>query len=164
MAIDTGNTRNTATLDRLFNAAFAPYLAGGTVSAANGASTGIETLPLNVWETTEGYGADLLAPGLDEHSVNVTLDDDTLSIEGELRCQAPEGANVIQMEFAPAKFRRSLRLGAVIDSAKVEASYHNGWLTLRMPKVEHARPRQIQVRVSQGDVVRSASEKVGDSV
>ena len=68
------------------------------------------------------------------------------------------------MEFAPAKFRRSLRLGAFIDSAKVEAIYHNGWLTLRMPKVEHAKPRQIQVRVGQGDVVHSASEKVGDSV
>jgi len=164
MTIDPGKTRNTTAVDRLFTAAFAPYFAGGPVSAANGGSTGIETLPMNVWETTEGYGADLLAPGLDELSVNVTLDDDTLSIEGELRGQAPDGASVIQMEFAPAKFRRSLRLGAAIDSAKVEALYHNGWLTLRMPKVEHAKPRHIQVRVGMGNLVQSASEKQGEGV
>ncbi len=164
MVIDPGRTRNTTGVDRLFNAAFAPYFASGTVSAANGGGTGIETLPINVWETPEGYGADLLAPGLDEQSVNVTVHDDTLSIEGELRRQAPEGANVIRMEFAPAKFRRSLRLGAAVDSAKIEALYHNGWLTLRMPKVENAKPRQIQVRVGQGDKVQSAREIGGERV
>lgn len=161
MSIDLWQTRPyNAVADRLFREALAPYMASGT-SAANGGGTAIETLPMNVWETPEGYGADLLAPGLDEQSVNVTVHDDTLSIEGELRNQAPEGATVIQLEFAPAKFRRSLRLGAAVDSAKVEALYHNGWLTLRMPKVQHAKPRQIQVKVGEGDIVRSATEKEG---
>lgn len=164
MASDSGRTRNTSAVNHLFDAAFAPYIASRIVSATNGGSTDSETLPMNVWETTEGYGADLLAPGLDEHSVNVTLDDGTLSIEGELRCQVPEGASVIQMEFAPAKFRRSFRIGAAVDAAKVEALYHNGWLTLRMPKVEHAKPRNIQVRVAQVDLVQSAGGKVGESM
>src|SRR5713101_6335137 len=102
MAVDPERTRNTTAVDWLFQEALAPYFASGTVSAANGGGSGIETLPVNVWETAEAYGADLLAPGLEEQSVNVTFHDDTVSIEGELRCQAPEGANVIRMEFAPA--------------------------------------------------------------
>lgn len=163
MVSDPGRTRSTTAVDRL-NAAFAPYFVSATVSAANGGGTGIETLPMNVWETPEGYGVDFLAPGLDEQSVNVTVQDNTLSIEGELRWQAPEGANVIRMEFDPAKFRRSLRLGAAVDSAKVEALYHNGWLTVRMPKVEHAKPRRIHVGVGPGDILHSATEKGGESV
>jgi HSP20 family protein len=164
MAIDPGRTRNTTAVDRLFNAAFAPYFASGIVSAANGGGTGVETLPMNVWESPEGYGADLLAPGLDEQSVSVTVHGDTLSIEGELRCQAPMGANVIRMEFDPAKFQRSLRLGAAVESAKVEARYHDGWLTVWMPKVEHAKPNRIQVRLSQSDAVQSTRARGGVSV
>jgi len=160
MSIERPRTRPYATSDhRLFHAAFTPCLASGSVGAANGDGTGVERLPINVWETPETYGADLLAPGLDEQSARVTVHDDMLLIEGELRCQVPQGANVIRMEFDPAKFRRSLRLGAAVDSAKVEAHYHNGWLTVRLPKVEDAKPRQIQVTVGQGGIVRSAREK-----
>ena len=114
--------------------------------AGNGA--GFQSLPVNVWETGEGYHAALLAPGLDESSINVTVHDDTLAIEGELTFQVPEGAKAIWQEFGPSKFRRSLRLGAAVDPARVEAIYRNGLLLVTMPKAEHAKPRQISVQVS----------------
>ncbi len=114
---------------------------------ANGGSTGYQSLPVNVWETADGYQAALLAPGLDEQSINVTVHEDSLVIEGELRFETPEGANTVWQEFGPAKFRRSLRLGASVDPAKVEAIYRNGLLMVTMPKAEHAKPRQIPVRV-----------------
>ena len=113
----------------------------------SGGSTGFQSLPVNVWETSEGYRAALMAPGLAEESINVTVHDDTLVIEGELRFNVPEGAKAIWQEFGPAKFRRSLRLGTAVDPARVEAVYKNGLLLVTMPKAEHARPRQIPVQV-----------------
>jgi HSP20 family molecular chaperone IbpA len=118
--------------------------------AANGGSTatGFQTLPVNVRETAEGYQAAVLAPGLDESTISVTVHEQTLSIEGELTFQVPEGSKAVWQEFGPGKFRRSLRLGAAVDAARVEAIYKNGLLLVTMPKAEHAKPRQIQVQVS----------------
>jgi HSP20 family protein len=151
MSIDVWRTRPYTTMntpmrqwvDRVFDDAFAPAY---TAQGGNGA--GFQSLPVNVWETGEGYHAALLAPGLDESSINVTVHDDTLAIEGELTFQVPEGAKAIWQEFGPSKFRRSLRLGAAVDPARVEAIYRNGLLLVTMPKAEHAKPRQISVQVS----------------
>jgi HSP20 family protein len=100
-----------------------------------------------IWETNDAYHAALLAPGVDEQSINVTVHEDTLAIEGELKFQAPEGAQMIWQEFTPVKFRRSLRLGSAVDPSKVEATYKNGILFVTMTKAEHARPRQVQVQL-----------------
>jgi HSP20 family protein len=147
MAIDIRRTRpytvNNAPLrqwvDRMFDEFVPQYQANG--------QAGFQSLPVNVWETPEGYQAALLAPGLDEQTINVTVHDDTLSIEGELTFQVPEGAKTVWQEFGPAKFRRSLRLGTAVEAAKVAAIYKNGLLMITMPKAEHAKPRQIQVQV-----------------
>jgi HSP20 family protein len=126
-------------VDRVFDDAF---------QQANGnGSAGYQSLPVNVWETPDGYQAALLAPGLDEQSINVTVHDETLSIEGELRFEVPQGAKVVWQEFGPAKFRRSLRLGTAVDPSRVDAVYRNGLLLVTMPKAEHAKPRQIRVQV-----------------
>src|SRR5207302_11030884 len=115
--------------------------------ASGSGAAGFQSLPVNVWETPEGYQAALLAPGLDEPSINVTVHDDTLVIEGELKFSVPEGAKPIWQEFGPSKFRRSLRLGSAVDPARVGAIYKNGLLLVTMPKAEHAKPRQITVQV-----------------
>jgi HSP20 family protein len=131
-------------VDRMFEQAFAPL---SSASAANGGSTGFQSLPVNIWETNDAYNAALLAPSIDEQSIKVMVHEDTLAVEGELQFQAPEGANMIWQEFTPVKFRRSLRLGSAVDPTKVEATYKSGILFVTMPKAEHARPRQVQVQL-----------------
>jgi HSP20 family protein len=161
MAIDVWRTRPYSSMstpirqwvDRVFDEAFAREGAAGSESA------GFHSLPVNVWETPDGYQAALLAPGLDEQSINVTVHDDTLAIEGELKFNVPEGARPIWQEFGPSKFRRSLRLGAAVDPARVEAMFRNGLLLLTMPKAEHAKPRQIQVQVGTPTATTNGSKK-----
>ncbi len=80
----------------------------------------------------------------------MTVHEDTLAIEGELKVSVPENAKPVWQEFGPAKFRRSLRLGAAVDASRVEAIFHNGLLLVTMPKAEHAKPRHIQVQVQVG--------------
>lgn len=145
MAIELLHTRPYSlgqAVDRLFEHAYAAPRDG------DGGATGFQSLPVNVWETADGYGAALMAPGLDEQSIKVTVHHDVLAIEGELSFRVPEGAKSVWQEFGPSKFRRSLRLGAAVDPAKVEAIYRNGMLVVTMPKAEHAKPRQIQVQLS----------------
>lgn len=133
-------------VDRYFDGFFGPAFANGRSNS--GGSTGFQSLPVNVWETADGYQAGLLAPGLDEKSINVMVHEDSLVIEGELSFETPEGAKPVWQEFGPAKFRRSLRLGASVDPAKVEAMYRNGLLMITMPKADAAKPRQIPVQVA----------------
>ena len=116
---------------------------------------GFRSLPVNVWETSEGYQAALVAPGLVEDAISVTVHEDLLVIEGELRFSVPEGAKPVWQEFGPSKFRRSLRLGTAVDADRVAAVYKNGLLLVTMPKAEHARPRQIPVQVG-GEPVAAA--------
>jgi HSP20 family molecular chaperone IbpA len=163
MAIDLWRTRPYSTMngplrqwvDRVFDEALARE---GAPVGGNG-SAGFQTLPVNVWETPEGYQAALLAPGLDEQTINVTVHDDTLAIEGELKFSVPEGARPIWQEYGPAKFRRSLRLGAAVDPSRVEAIFRNGLLLVTMPKSEHAKPRQIRVQVGGGAQTNGSTRK-----
>ena len=154
MAIDlcrtrpfTSSTPLSQVVDRFFDQVYGSQYAN---TGDGGGSTGFQSLPVNVWETPDGYQAALLAPGLDEQSINVTVHEDTLAIEGQLTFQVPEGAKAIWQEFGPTRFRRSLRLGSAVDPGKVEAMYKNGLLLVTMPKAEHAKPRQIQVQVGKG--------------
>ena len=135
-------------VDRLFERAFGPAYTGMNGGSTGGASTDFRSLPVNVWETDEAYQAAFLAPGLNEQALNVTVHEDVLTIDGELHFQVPEGARPVWQEFGPAKFRRQLRLNAGVDAGRVEALYRNGLLLVTLPKAEHARPRQIPVRVA----------------
>jgi len=141
-------------VDRFFDEAYQRE-----AGAQGNASAGYQSLPVNVWETEDGYQAALLAPALDEQSINVTVHDDTLAIEGELHFSVPEGAKPVWQEFGPAKFRRSLRLGAAVDPTRVEAIYRHGLLLVTMPKAEHAKPRQIQVQVGQNEATNPTPVK-----
>jgi len=151
MAIDIWRTRPYTlanALDRLFGEGLTPDMGGE--QGSRGSDAGMQSLPVNVWEAGDGYHAAVLAPGLDEATLNVTVHEDTLVIEGELRVQQPENAKMVWQEFGPSKFRRSIRLGAAVDAAKVEALYKHGLLVITLPKAEHAKPRQVQVQLGEG--------------
>ena len=165
MAIDLWRTRPYSSVstpfrqwvDRVFDDAFARE----SNASANGANAGFQSLPVNVWETPDSYQAALMAPGLDENTINVTVHDDTLAIEGELKFNVPDGAKPIWQEFGPSRFRRSLRLGAAVDPTRVEAIYRNGLLLVTMPKAEHAKPRQVRVQVGQAAAPANGSTNGG---
>lgn len=143
------------TLDRLFDEAFSlPRVVTNTQDG-----TGTHPLPVNIWETPEGFHAIFLAPGLDEASLNVSVHEDMLTVEGEQHFQMPESGRSVWQEFGPSRFRRSLRLGAAVDPAKVEALYRNGMLLVTLPKAESARPRQIPVNVAASGSASEAEAK-----
>ena len=104
---------------------------------------------VNLYDDPEAIHVEALAPGLDTDSLEVTVQDNTLTISGEKKPIAdvkPEAYH--RNERATGKFIRTIQLGTFVDDAKVSARYEDGILTVSLPKSEKAKPKQISVKVS----------------
>ena len=102
----------------------------------------------DVVETAAGFEVSLDMPGLDPKAIQIQVEDQTLTVQGERRQAAPpkEGA-VHRCERPTGNFVRSFALPASVDGGKVEARYEAGVLTVTLPKREEAKPRSIPVQV-----------------
>ena len=86
-------------------------------------------------------------PGVDDQSVEVTLEDDVLTIVGRTQDAAPAGYKRIYAEFEQGDYRRSFVLSDRADAAGIQASVTNGVLRVEVPKVK---PAQRRIPVSGG--------------
>jgi HSP20 family molecular chaperone IbpA len=80
--------------------------------------------------------------------LSLHVEADTLTIEGEVALNLPEGMEPSHAEVALPRYRRVFTLSKELDSGKVEAELNQGVLKLRIPKAEHAQPRKIEVKVA----------------
>jgi HSP20 family protein len=101
---------------------------------------------LDVWETDDQlvYAFDL--PGLDEDRISIEVHDDTLTVSGERQRQTSEDSDrFYRFERRYGSFSRAAGLPQGVDESKIDASYTNGVLEVRVPKPEEAKPRRIQL-------------------
>ena len=84
-------------------------------------------------------------PGFDPSAVEVTAEQNVLTVSAERGWQPEENAQVIAWERPQGKFSRQLFLGESLDTDHVAASYEHGVLTLRIPVSEQAKPRRIEI-------------------
>lgn len=98
----------------------------------------------------DASGITLLAdmPGVSKERLDVKLDGDSLSIEGQVELDAPAQMRALWAEVSVPRFRRSFTLSRELDAARIEANLKDGVLTLRVPKQAHAQPRRIEVRAA----------------
>jgi HSP20 family protein len=87
-------------------------------------------------------------PGLTEKDIQLTLNQDVLSIAGERRHDGPEGYAVHRAERPAMQFARSFALPCKIDPERASASVKNGVLTITLEKARDAIPRQITVQTN----------------
>lgn len=86
-------------------------------------------------------------PGLSVDDVHVEVRDNTLTISGEIGDTVErEGERYHFRERSYGAFQRSLRLPSTLDADKVEASFENGVLSVVLPKLPEAQPKQIKVK------------------
>jgi HSP20 family protein len=108
------------------------------------------TLGINVREEDDAYVLSALVPGIKSDELNIQVLEDVVRIEGEYKRSSPvdkaEESQYFVRELPSGSFNRSLRLPAPIDAEHVEANISDGVLTLRLPKAESARPKQIKIR------------------
>jgi HSP20 family protein len=107
------------------------------------------SLSVNVREEDEAYILSALVPGLKADDLRIQVLDDIVRIEGEYKRSSPvdkaDENSYLLNELPHGSFTRTLRLPAAIDEDHVEAQITDGVLTLRLPKAESARPKQIKI-------------------
>ena len=86
-------------------------------------------------------------PGVPKDKLNLRVDADALSIEGEVALPVPADMEASHVEVELPRYQRTFTLGKELDSEKIRAEFQNGVLKLSIPKVEHAKPRKIEVQV-----------------
>jgi len=85
-------------------------------------------------------------PGVDENSVDITLEKNILKINGFAHPQAPENFEPAYAEYRYGNYERTFALSDEVDRDKIEATVKNGVLRLVMPKAEAAKTRKITVK------------------
>lgn len=103
--------------------------------------------PVDVIEDTHGITLYADLPGVPKDKLNLQVEADTLSIEGEVALAMPEGMEASHAEVSQPRYRRVFTLSKEFDSGNVQAEFNHGVLKLRIPKAAHAQPKKIEVRV-----------------
>ncbi len=104
--------------------------------------------PVDVIEDKAGITLHADLPGVPKDKLNLHVDADTLTIEGEVALGTPEGMESTHAEVNLPRYRRTFTLSRELDADKVSAEFANGVLKLRIPKAEHALPRRIEISVA----------------
>lgn len=102
---------------------------------------------VTIIEEENGFTLTAELPGVPKENVQVNVENNVLSLEGEIRLSTPEQMESTHAEVSTAKYKRAFTLSRELDPSKIEASQRDGVLTLRIPKAEHAQPRRIEVQV-----------------
>ncbi len=104
--------------------------------------------PVDVIEDSTGITLYADLPGVSKDGLNLHVEADTLTIEGELGVAVPEGMEASHAEVSVPRYRRVFTLSKELDTEKVSAELNHGVLKLRIPKAEHAQPRRIEIKVA----------------
>jgi HSP20 family protein len=102
----------------------------------------------NVFTDREGCVLRLEVPGVDPADLKVEAHGRTLTISGKRDAKLPGPGSYHRRERGMGEFSRSLQLPADYDLGRAEATYKHGMLTIRVPKKEEAKPRQIDVKAA----------------
>ncbi len=126
-------------MDRLFDDDFRPF------SWANGSMTS-PALPLDVTTDNDALTVEASLPGIKPDDVEITVENGTLTISGKTADErsSDEGSYLLQ-EIRRGSFSRSMTLPQGLEPDKASATFEHGMLTLRIPKAEQVKPRQIKI-------------------
>jgi HSP20 family protein len=97
---------------------------------------------VNIKETEDDFELSFIAPGMKKEDFEILLDNDTLSVSGNVEGGQEEEGTYSKMEYSFKSFKRSFTLPLEkINTEKIDAKYENGILNLIIPKREEAKPQ-----------------------
>ena len=112
---------------------------------------GIRSLPrgsfpaVNVGQTPERVDVYLFAPGIDPKSLDISIQQNLLTVSGRRELRAEEEADYYRQERFAGEFRRVISLPEDVDAERVQAKYADGIVQIGIQRRESARPRQIEI-------------------
>ena len=112
--------------------------------------TGVSTpqssnLSMDLYKKGDVFVAEIDMPGVDPASVDIDIDDRTLTVRAERSSVSGEDIEWLTRERRNGTFARQLTLGRGLATDRIEAAYEDGVLKLTLPVAEEAKPRKITV-------------------
>ncbi len=106
-------------------------------------------MPLDITEDENNFYVKASLPGVNPEDMEVTVHGDVLTIRGEMKQENENKSEQYYLrERRYGTFSRSVTLPASVKSDQVDAEYHNGVLTLTLPKTDEVKPKRIQIKGS----------------
>lgn len=102
--------------------------------------------PVDIYETKDSLEVVADLPGVEKDDIEIRVDNGLLTFQAKIK-HVLQG-EAIYTEYSLMDYYRQFQLGEVIDQDHIGADLKNGVLTIHLPKVEKAKPRQIQVKVA----------------
>ena len=122
-------------LDRLTQQVFGHLGAGSRPAVA----------PMEAYRQGDEFVVHFDLPGVDPASIDLSVERDVLTMKAERRPTVPDNVESVIAERPYGVFTRQLFLADVLDTDNIQADYDAGVLTLRMPVLEQAKPRRIEI-------------------
>ena len=108
-------------------------------------SSAAAVMPMDLYRSGESFVARIDLPGVDPSSIDIDVEDRTLTVRAQRPAPDVEGAQWLSRERPTGTFARQLSLGRGLALDRIEADYRDGVLSLTIPVAEEAKPRKITV-------------------
>lgn len=117
----------------------------GLLTSQSGTDRSPRFMPMDLYKVDDHYVLTADLPGVDPGSVDVSVDNGTLTLTAHRSARSEDSVHWLTGERFFGTYRRQLSLGEGIDTSKIAATYENGVLTVTIPLAERAKPRRIEV-------------------
>lgn len=111
-------------------------------------SSGQRPMPMDAYKRDDNLWVHIDLPGVATDSLDIDVERNVLTVTAQREWQRQDGDQVYLAERHRGAFRRQVHLGEGLDAERIEANYHDGVLTLRIPVAETAKPRKIEINRS----------------
>ena len=119
-----------------------------SVTSSNNNGTNAALMPrVDVIEDKSGITLYADLAGVPKDKLALHIEADTLTIEGEVGLNMPEGMEPSHAEINLPRYRRVFTLSKELDSEKIAAEFEHGVLKLSIPKAEHLQPRKVEIKL-----------------
>jgi HSP20 family protein len=102
-------------------------------------------MPMDAYRRGDAFVLNLDVPGVDPDTIDVTVEQNTLTVTGERTWSRAEGDEVVVAERPQGTFSRQLLLGDSLDTDRIAARYDRGVLSITLPVAEQSKARKVEI-------------------
>ena len=107
--------------------------------------TRVSRMPMDAYRRGDVFVVDFDLPGVDPDTIDLTVEQNTLTVTGERAWPRAEGDEVLIVERPQGTFSRQLLLGDSLDTDRIAARYDRGVLTITLPVAEQSKARKVEI-------------------
>jgi len=140
-------TRNLNDLQREIDRMFGRFFSSPSQREDGSSEQAVWAPRTDLIEGEDAYRIQLDLPGVSRDDVTINYEDNQLTISGERTSdRTDEGEEYVRVERTFGHFYRAFTLPRTVTPEDISATYDHGVLTIRVPKTEEVKPRQIEIK------------------